>query len=191
MLARLVEGLRQRGRLGTTALVVVSDHGMAPVSRDRVVFLDDAVDYDAVDVDWGEVVGLWPDATVDVDALVARVSALEHLEAYRKEDLPDRLHYAASARIPPVVVLADVGWIATSRDYYERRTDRPAGGGHGGDNAAEEMHGLFLAMGPSFRTGAEIGPVRVVDVYGVLAGALGVDPAPNDGDPEAAARVLR
>ncbi|WP_420454649.1 ectonucleotide pyrophosphatase/phosphodiesterase [Rubrivirga sp.] len=190
-LAALVEGLREIGRLDDTDLVVVSDHGMTPVSRDRVVVLDGAVDYDAVDVDWGEVVGLWPDETVDVDALVARVSALPHLTAMRKADVPARLHYSASDRIPPVVVLVDPGWTATSQGYLDRNPSRPSGGAHGFDPASSDMGALFIARGPRFREGVTTGPIHAVDVYGILAAALALDPAPTEGDPEAVERVLR
>ena len=164
---------------------------MTAVSRDRVVLLDDAVDYETVDVDWGEVVGLWPDPSVDVDALLARVSALPHLQAMRRADVPARLRYSRSERIPPIVVLVETGWTASSQAYLDRRADRPSGGGHGFDNAAPDMWGVFLARGPHVREGVETGPLSAVDVYNVLVGALGVQPAPNDGDPAAAARVLR
>ena len=190
-LARLVDGLRQRGRLDRTDVVVVSDHGMAPVSPDRVVVLDDALDLAVDEVDWGEVPGVWPGPGRDVDTIVARLSALPHVTAYRKEVLPARLYYAASPRIPPVVVLMDEGWVASSRATVARNPSRPSGGGHGWDNRSPSMHGVFLARGPHFRTGAETGPLQTVDVYGILARALGVEPAPNAGDPAAAHRVLR
>ena len=190
-LARLVDGLRQRGRLDDTDLVVVSDHGMAARSRDRVVVLDDALDLDAHDVDWGATVGVWPAEGTDVDALVARLSALDHVTAYRKGDVPDRLHYRDNPRIPPVTLLVDEGWTATSREYLDRNPDRPSGGTHGWDNRYASMHGLFLARGPHFRSGVTTGPIQTVDVYGIVAEALGLDPAPNAGDAEAARRVLR
>lgn len=189
-LDRLLAGLQEHGLAETTDVVVVSDHGMVELSRDRVVVLDDAVDLETVDVDWGEPVGIWPEPGVDVDALVERVSALDHVTAYRKEDVPERLHYSDNVRIPPVVLLADDGWTVSSRDYLDRYDDRPSGGGHGWDNAFESMHGIFLATGPSFRDGLATGPIRTVDVYGVVAAALGLDPAPNAGDPSVADRVL-
>ena len=190
-LARLVDRLRQRGRLDQTDVVVVSDHGMTALSPDRVVLLDDALDLAVDDVDWGEPVGVWPGPGRDPDALVARISALPHLTAYRKEDLPARLHYADNPRIPPVVVLADDCWTASSRAYVERNPGRPSGGGHGYDNRFPTMHGVFLARGPEFRSGVRPDSLQAVDVYGIVARALGLRPASNAGDPAAADRVLR
>jgi len=49
-LGRLLSGLEERGIAGRVNRVVVSDHGMAEASLDRVVVLDDLVPLDAVDV---------------------------------------------------------------------------------------------------------------------------------------------
>ncbi len=190
-LARLVDGLRQRGRLDATDLIVVSDHGMAARSRDRVVILDDAIDLEANDVDWGATVGVWPGQGQDPDVLVAALSALDHVTAYRKEDVPARLHYRDNPRIPPITALVDDGWTATSRAYLERNPDGPSGGTHGYDNRYPSMHALFVARGPSFKTGARLDSLHTQDVYDIVAAALGLDPAPNAGDPAALRRVIR
>ena len=191
-LALLVEGLEARGLLDRTDLVVVSDHGMTPVSPGNVVVLDEAVDLEteAENVVWGEAAGIWPAPGVDVADLAARVDALPHARAYTRDAVPERFAYRASDRIPPVVIVPDVGWTVSSRSYVERYPDRPSGGAHGYDNAHPDMHGLFVARGPSFRGGVEVGALSALDVYGILAAALGLEPAPNDGDPVAVGRVL-
>ncbi|MEM6286242.1 MAG: ectonucleotide pyrophosphatase/phosphodiesterase [Bacteroidota bacterium] len=190
-LGRLVDGLAEQGRLATTDLVVVSDHGMAAVAPERRVYIDDAIDIEAVDeVMWGETAGVWPGAA-DADSLVARIDALPHVRAFRREDTPPRLRYRDHPRIPPVVVIPDVGWTVTSRAFAARAPDRPSGGAHGYDNRPRSMHGAFVASGPRVRVGEALGPFSVVDVYGILAEALGIEAAPNDGDPYVAERVLR
>ena len=190
-LGRLVDGLAERGLLATTDLVVVSDHGMAPVSPERRVYLDDAIDIEAVDeVVWGEAAGVWH-GRADPDSLVSAINALPHVAAYRREDTPPRLHYRDNPRIPPVVAIPDEGWTVSSRGYAERNPERPSGGAHGYDNRAASMHGVFVASGPHVRAGEETGPISTVDVYGVLAQILGVEAAPNAGDPYVAERVLR
>lgn len=190
-LGRLVDGLAARGLRATTDLVVVSDHGMAAVSPERRVLLDDAVAVDSLDeVVWGEPVGIWPGA-VEVGSLVARLDALPHVRAYRREATPERLHYRNHPRIPPVVLIAEEGWTVTSRAYVERNPDSPRGGSHGYDNRARSMHGVFVASGPSVPVGERVGSFSAVDVYGVLARMLGVEAAPNAGDPYVAGRVLR
>ncbi len=190
-LAALKEGLRARGVLEDVDVVVVSDHGMTPVSRDRVIVLDAALEVEASDIDWGEPVGIWPTAGQDADDLVRRISMLDHVTAYRKESTPARLHYRDNPRIPPVVLIADDGWTVTSQSYLDRSSDRPSGGTHGFDNRHHSMSGIFLARGPRFQSGLEVDSIQAVDVYGIMANALGLEAAANDGDASAPGRVLR
>lgn len=187
-IARLVAGLEQRDLTGSTDLVVVSDHGMTETSPDRVVVLDDVIDLRANRVMWGEPVSIWT-AEGQTDAVVAAINTLDHVRAYRKEDLPARLHHADHRRIPPVVLLADDGWTVTSRDFAARM-DR-VGGSHGYDTAYRTMDAFFAARGPSFRQSARFDSLHAVDVYGIVAKALGLRPAPNEGDESVAAEVLR
>ncbi len=190
-LARLIAGLEARGMGGRTDLVIVSDHGMAAVDRSRVVVLDEAIDVEAADVEWGEPVGIWPAEGDDVGDMIARIDALDHVRAYRKENTPARLRYRDNGRIPPIVLIADDGWTVTSQSYLDRRDDRPSGGSHGYDNAYDSMGGLFVAHGPHFKSGATVAPLSAVDVYGVVAHVLGVDPAPSEGDADAVRAVTR
>ncbi|MDT0630989.1 ectonucleotide pyrophosphatase/phosphodiesterase [Rubrivirga sp. S365] len=192
-LARLVAGLEARGALDQTDLVIVSDHGMTALAPDRVVVLDDVADLETEveEAVWGQTAGVWPAAGVDVDELVARIDAVPHVRATRREATPERFRYRASRRIPPVVIVPDEGWTVSSREYVERYPDRPSGGGHGYDNELADMGALFVARGPSFARGVTVAPFSAVDVYDVLAEALGIRPAPNSGDPAVADRVLR
>lgn len=191
-LARLVSGLRARGRYETTDLVIVSDHGMTGLSRQRLVFLDDALDMDTETehVLWDTPTLVWPGAGADVDALVARLDALEHVSATRREDTPAHLHFRDNDRIAPIVVRPDLGWSVTTRDRAEADPNVPIAGSHGYDVREPDMHALFVARGPSFRRGAQTGPLATVDVHGILARALGIEAAPTAGDPGAADRVM-
>ena len=190
-LARLVDGLR---RLGVAAdLVVVSDHGMAPVDPSRRVVLDEAVDLDveAEAVVYGEAAGLWPAEGVDAGELAARIDALPNVRAYRREDTPARFRYRDNPRIPPVVIVPDEGWSVTSQGYVDRYPERPSGGAHGFDHELASMRALFVAAGPHVRADARLGELSSLDVYEVLARLLGVTPAPNEGDASVADRVVR
>jgi len=43
------------------------------------------------------------------------------------------------------------------------------------------MNALFIAHGPVFKSGARIPAFPNVDLYGLMARILGLNPAPNDG----------
>ena len=64
-------------------------------------------------------------------------------------------------------------------------------GNHGWDPATPNMGALFIASGPSFRRGVTIPDVENIHVYNLLCAALGLKPAPNDGDQRLVRAALR
>jgi len=165
---------------------------MTPVDPERVVVIDDLVDPATVRIDCtGTHAGLRPLAGPAADlAGRLRRAAPGHVQVYLRDEVPERLHYRANPRIPPVLVLADEGWqVRTRAEQAERRT--PMRGEHGSDNELKSMGGIFVARGPSFREGAVIAPVENIHVYNLLCAVLGLQPAPNDGDGRLAAAALR
>jgi len=187
---RLLDGLERAGRLDSTDVVVVSDHGMAAVSSDRVIPLGQ-VDLEGARVlDTGPLLSVWP-APGTGERLYAALGRLPHLAVYRRGELPERFHYDASPRIPPIVGVPDVGWSVVSGALDDLNLRLRTRGEHAYDNEAPEMRGIFLARGPSFRSGLRVPPVRAVDVYALLCAALSIEPAPNDGAPGRLAPLLQ
>jgi predicted AlkP superfamily pyrophosphatase or phosphodiesterase len=189
-LAHLLAGLEARGLADRVNIVLVSDHGMAATSRDRVIVLGDYLDLASVDVvDANPNLAIAP-KTLTADEIYRKLhGAHPHLRVYRKADSPPDWRFRAHARVPAIVGMADEGWSVLRRPPAS--TDRFSLGNHGYDPAVASMRGLFVASGPAFRRGIVVPPFESVDVYSVLARALGVTPAPNDGDPGTAARILR
>ncbi len=172
-------------------LVVVSDHGMTPISPDRVILLDDYLDLSSVQVDFsGPQAGLRPLAG-SAESIVRALSALPHAQARLTRDWPARFHLTENPRLPPVWVMADEGWeIGTHRQFNALR-GRFNRGDHGYDPALESMHGILIAHGPSFKRGVVIDPVENIHVYQLLCAALRLVPAPNDGDDRLARAFLQ
>jgi predicted AlkP superfamily pyrophosphatase or phosphodiesterase len=192
--ARLLAGLERLGLRESANLVVVSDHGMAGQSPDRVVFLDDLVDLSLVTVEaTGPYAGVRPKPGVDARALVAgmRTKAPPTVRVFLREEMPARLHYDRGNRIPPILVLADTGWCVEQKTGWPALRARYNRGNHGWDPAAPEMGALFLAHGPAFRSGAVVREAENTDVYNLLCAVLGLTPAPNDGGNRLTRAVLR
>ncbi|MDX1545586.1 MAG: ectonucleotide pyrophosphatase/phosphodiesterase [Rhodothermales bacterium] len=190
-LARLVDGLAARGLLDAINLIVVSDHGMAATAPDRAVFLDDYIDLDDVRVvDWSPVAALIP-APGRLEAVVEGLRAAPHLAVYPAGERPVHWHHEGHRRIPPVLAVAEPGWVITTRASFERDPQRFSGGTHGYDNHTPSMQALFVARGPAFAQGLRAGPFENVHVYNLAAAILGLEPAPNDGDLDAVRHLLR
>jgi predicted AlkP superfamily pyrophosphatase or phosphodiesterase len=192
-LGRLVDGLVQRGLFERTNLVVLSDHGMAPTSARQTIFVDDYVSLADVEiVDINPTLGVVP-APGKADA-VYRALSLAHprLDVFKRDDTPLHWYFRGQPRVPPITGVADEGWVVIRRaDYVEYWKRSPEGGQHGYDPGVRSMRGLFVAAGPAFKAGRRVPAFENVDVYNVLAAAMGVEPSPNDGDPEVARSVLR
>jgi predicted AlkP superfamily pyrophosphatase or phosphodiesterase len=190
-LGMLVAGLDSLGLRDRVNLIVVSDHGMAPLAPERTIYLDDLIDLSAVDViDWSPVAALAARATADVESVYRQLRGRHpHLAVYRPEDLPARFHYRDNARIAPVLALADDGWAITThaRARAARRQER---GTHGYDPELPSMRALFVAAGPAFRNGVIAPPFRNIHVYELLCAVLGLRPAANDGSLDSVRALL-
>jgi len=160
-------------------LIVLSDHGMAPISEDKYINLNDYIKEDwAISVVGGNPVYLVQPEADCADSITDAFRGVEGLNAWQKEDIPGHLHYGNSSRFPGILLLADSAWsIGTRPD-----PSGYSGGAHGYDNANPDMHTIFYAAGPAFRKNSSAASFSNVEVYGILAHLLGLEPADTDGD---------
>lgn len=182
ILNTIMNGIREMGLENQVNILITSDHGMIDLSEDRLVFLDDIIDLDTVNIiNWSPVVMLQP-TEGNTELVYNQLKAAENnFRVYMREDLPARWRFGGHHRVPDVVAVADLGWTISSRSFFERRGI--LAGTHGFDNAYPDMHAFFLAAGPDFHQGKVIEPFSVVHIYELMAYLLNLEPAPNDGDP--------
>jgi hypothetical protein len=174
-------------------LVIVSDHGMTPVSPDRWMFLDDYLDLKKVQVDFSApVAGLRP-LEGTPEELVAKLVNLPHARAYLARNLPARLQIdPANPRTPAVWIMPDLGWHVGRRSLFDVVSMRTQEGDHGFDPAYRDMHGILIAHGPAFKSdGSRIAPVENVHIYNLMCAVEELKPAPNDGDDRLVAAFLK
>ena len=176
-------------------LVIVSDHGMTSCDPSRVILLDDYLDLATVQIDFDETcAGLRPLPGSDVASLLRALAKLppQQGKAYRAEELPAHFHLdAANPRVPPVWIVPAEGWVVLRRSLYHSVRTNFLKGQHGYDSALESMRGIFIAHGPSFKTGVVVEPVENIHLYNLLCAALALTPAPNDGDDRLVRAMLR
>lgn len=169
-------------------LIVLSDHGMGPISPDRYVNLAEHMKEEwAVSVIGGNPVYLIQPAEGCADSITMALDDLEGVNAWQKEDIPQHLHYGTSPRFPGIVVVADSLW---SIGVYPDPAGY-SGGAHGYDNAFTDMNTIFYAEGPAFKEDFSSTPFSNVEVYGIVAEILGLDPVQTDGDLENVRHIFR
>jgi predicted AlkP superfamily pyrophosphatase or phosphodiesterase len=180
-IGELMQGLKERGIYDRVNLIVVADHGMASISNQGQLFLEDFVDLDKVQVvDWSPVLAIRA-KDGNNEALYEQLKKMAHVKVFRKAQLPERFHYRANPRVMPIIGIADLGWGITTRKRMANRKKEERGT-HGYDPAVRDMHAVFIAHGPAFQQGVTLKPFENVNVYPAIAQILGVKPAKNDGD---------
>jgi predicted AlkP superfamily pyrophosphatase or phosphodiesterase len=189
-LGRIVGGVHALGLDDRTSIVVVSDHGMTPMSYDRVIYLDAYVDLRKVDLlEYGATLQISP-RDGDVEGLYRRLHGRHpKLDIYRTKDLPPRLHFSDNRRIPPIVGIPAEGWSVESGERLAR--EELHAGAHGFLPSSPDMGALFVAAGPSLRRGMVVPPFENVHVYDLLCRLLTITPAKNDGRAAATRGFMR
>ena len=168
-IAMLVEGLAALGQPAN--LVITADHGMAETLGRRTIALDTVLSPEDYTLDEsGPYATLRPMPGHEKALEVKLLSPHQHMQCWRKEDIPARFHYGTNVRIPPYFCLAQPGW----QIFDHPSSDDRVGGNHGYDNQAPEMRALFIANGPAFAHGATLPPFENVDVNPLLRRVLGL-----------------
>ena len=190
LLGYLLDSIEENNLGGLINVILTSDHGMAELSDDKIIFLDDMIDLNDVDmVDWTPVAMIKPHDGRTDEIYNAIKAHEENFRVYLRDELPERFHFRNHYRIPEIIMIADVGYTITSRRFYAQRGI--LAGNHGFDNLAPEMFTFFAANGPDFRTGERSSAFESVHIYELMAYLLNLNPAPNDGNLEEVRMLLR
>ncbi len=190
LMGHLFEKIEEAGLSETLNVIVVSDHGMADLSEDRIIFLNEIIDLNDVEIiDWTPVAMIRPDEGKTAEVYNQLKQNEENYRVYLREELPERFRFSNHYRIPDIIMIADVGYTITERSFFENRGIIAAT--HGYDNMAPEMHTYFAAYGPDFKQSEISDPFEAVHIYELMSYLLGLEPAPNDGDFSEVEMLLR
>ncbi|MFI5309778.1 MAG: ectonucleotide pyrophosphatase/phosphodiesterase [Gemmatimonadales bacterium] len=188
----LVDGIARLGLSDRVNVIVVADHGMAPLSRDRAIYLDDYVSMDSLDViDWTPVGDFEPKPGRAAYVFSHLAGANPHLSVYRKGTLPARLVFNNHPHITPIVAIAEEGWKITTHERANRAPATAWGGDHGFDPELVSMGAIFVAAGPAFRQGLVVPPFRNIHLYALMARIMGITPVKTDGSLDSVRTMLR
>ncbi|HMY36299.1 MAG TPA: ectonucleotide pyrophosphatase/phosphodiesterase [bacterium] len=183
VIGSLVEGIDRMGLSEQVNIILVSDHGMATVLPDSLIFLDDMIDVNSVRIlNETPFVGIWTkNGNVD-EVYKTLVNKHPRMQVYTRENVPARFKFKGNPRIPEIICLTEPPWSITTRDYAKRHKDKWLYGSHGFDPEIKEMGGLFIASGPAFEKGKIIPSFENIHIYALVCHILGITPSANDGD---------
>ncbi|CAA0842082.1 Alkaline-phosphatase-like family protein [Striga hermonthica] len=190
MLGRLITGLEDKGVFEDVNVILVGDHGMVGTCDQKLVFLDDLADWIKIPKEWvysySPLLAIRPPAGFSPEEVVkkmneglssGKVENGEYLRVYLKEELPRRLHYWESDRIPPIIGLVEEGFKVEQTSSGRKE----CGGSHGYDNAFFSMRTVFVGHGPRFGRGKKVPSFENVEIYNLVTDILNISGAPNNG----------
>jgi len=181
--------IRQLEHAGRINLIFTSDHGMGAISPERSVTISDHVPDEWIET------GLGGNPVYNIkakegyiDSVYLRLKAVEHIQVWKRGEVPAELNYGNNPRTLDLIVAADSAWSVNLRpvpDHYN------SGGTHGYDIRQLDMQAIFYATGPAFRKGHKHPKFNNVDLYPLMAHILGINPEPVDGKFENIRGMLR
>ncbi|XP_039973584.1 ectonucleotide pyrophosphatase/phosphodiesterase family member 7 [Xiphias gladius] len=163
-------------------VIITSDHGMTTVKKrpqvDEIILnkylnLLKLASFEILDYGGFGILTPRPGKEQEVyDAL----SNAPNLTVYKKNEIPESFHLAKSKRLPPIVVVADLGFNLNSRFIvYVNKGD------HGFHNGEMDMKTIFRAFGPDFKRNFLSEPFDSIHIYPLMCKLLQIEPAPHNG----------
>ncbi|XP_074540334.1 ectonucleotide pyrophosphatase/phosphodiesterase family member 7 [Halichoeres trimaculatus] len=163
-------------------VIITSDHGMTTVKKrpqvDEIILnkylnLIKLASFEILDYGGFGILTPRPGKEQEVfDSL----SKAPNLTVWKKSEFPESFHLAKSKRLPPIVIVADLGFNLNSRFIvYVNKGD------HGYHNGEMDMKTIFRAFGPDFKKNFVSEPFDSIHVYPLMCKLLQIEPAPHNG----------
>ncbi|MEJ5263083.1 MAG: ectonucleotide pyrophosphatase/phosphodiesterase [Ignavibacterium sp.] len=161
-------------------IIIVSDHGMTEISNERYVNIEEIADNpNCKFINRGAVMNIFIKNKNEVDDVYLKLKKNEkHYRVYKPEDIPSYYHFNFNHLIGDLFVLAEPGWSVGTNKDKDRMNDYK-GGNHGFDNSFIEMHGIFYAIGPSFKKNYKTGTIENINIYPLLCKIMNIKPKQN------------
>lgn len=181
VLGYLVERLMRFQLMDKTNVILLSDHGIIETKDTRQIRIHEYIDPDSYFKNVAAKEHIWPKPGKLQEIYDKLKSAKNpHLKVYKREEIPDELHWKNNRRIPPIYLVADEGWLMR-KDWNAVAEGKWVEGTHGWP-PTENSAGIFYARGPAFKEGySSNSSKKAIDVYALLCYLVGIKPLPNNG----------
>lgn len=188
--AEIITNLAKINFLDSINIIVVSDHGMTEIDTSKIIDLSKFLDDYQINIDAEGYIAQLSGQKASLDSIYIKLKQLEkNFKVYKREELPKHYHYANNPYIKEILIIPEQGWnVVRDRNSYIYKVK----GNHGYDNNWIDMHGIFLAKGPVFKTNYKTGTLWNIDIYPLLCKIFQIPGrAPIDGNLERIEFVLK
>ncbi|MCO5252674.1 MAG: ectonucleotide pyrophosphatase/phosphodiesterase [Candidatus Kapabacteria bacterium] len=169
-------GLEKLGLRDSVNLIIVSDHGMTEIDSTRIINLREFIPDDDVYINAHGPFALIQAPKYKMGTLFTLLQQKENgYKSFLRSEMPVNYKYFSNPLLTDIILIADIGWLLQT-DYNWSGTYLAT---HGYDNNHMDMHGIFMARGPSFKSSYRTGTLNSVDIYPMLCKIFGIRPAPG------------
>ncbi len=193
LLGILIYDLKKINLYDSTNIIVVSDHGMTEISKDKFINIEELLSNFSVSIQGEKPFMLIEPVADELDSVYEILkNNSEHFNVYKKDEIPAYYHYKNNEAISSILLVADLGWSLVTNDWLESLNKYASKGNHGYDNNCLDMHGIFYAAGPSFKQNYKIGTVWNIDLFPLLCKIYSIECPQNiDGKLERVGFILK
>ena len=157
-------------------VIFVSDHGMTEISHDRDINVEKILGAEKTTLaDFGPTMMVYPNIENYQQVFDILKQNENHYKVYMRNEVPSYFHYSDNPVISPILLIADLGWSLV----LNKKGGRDDKGNHGYDNNQLDMQGIFLAIGPNFKTNYHTGTLWNIDIYPLLCKIFNIMPRAN------------
>tara|TARA_Y100000996_G_scaffold331257_1_gene267513 strand:+ start:1055 stop:2299 length:1245 start_codon:yes stop_codon:yes gene_type:complete len=166
-------------------LIILSDHGMSTVTQEKLIYLDDFIPSDMIEFQGGGAIGMinqkekefsikkpFKKNRYSLKEIYKRIEFIEFMDVYKTKNIPSKFHYL-NEDSPDFLLVAHNGWFITDKENSSK-VGNTLNGMHGYDPDFIETHGIFYAMGPSFKRGYSMNSFESIHVYPIICKILNI-----------------
>lgn len=172
LLGYIIKELKYLAIYDNLDIILLSDHGMENVSKNKVILLDEYIDIDKHEITISS--AITHINSKDVNSIKNKLNDVENITVYTKDSFPDEYQFI-NEDSPDLIILADIGWSITTSEKLNGKRGFPKGM-HGYPSYNTSMHGIFMANGPSFNQGILLEPFENINIYPILCELLSIEP---------------
>jgi len=185
LLGYLLEELNTLDIKDQINLIIVSDHGMSTVTQEKLIYLDDFIPKDMADFQGGGAVGMinqkekqfsikkpFKKTRYSLREIYRRIEFIEFLDIYKTKNIPSKYHFL-NEDSPDFLLVAHNGWFITDH-ANSSKVGNTLNGMHGYDPEYLDTHGIFYAIGPSFRIGHSANSFENIHIYPLICNILNI-----------------
>ena len=171
LVGTIIDSLKEINLYNGTDIIFLSVHGMADVKDSQTVNIGEILYDREIQTDnFGAYAFLYCE-TDSINTFTTLLNKNPLLHAYSKEEIPDSLHIKHSPFAPDILLIPDYGWIITEKNDFGTYGLK---GIHGYPPDNNEMNGVFIASGPSFKKHYKKNIINIIDIYPLICKIFGV-----------------